>query len=115
MARRRSSSVALGLILVLLGVGLLARQMDVDWASNIGRLWPVVFFAIAAGHLANTDGRLMLARATWFTFLGTIFLLHTFHVMSLRVSWPLFIVAGGVSMLMEQLACQLGRDRAKGK
>ena len=115
MTGKQSSRVAFGLILIALGVTLLARQLDFGWAFSIGRLWPVVFFAIAAGHLANAEGRLLLARATWFTFLGTIFLLHTFGVMSLRVSWPLFIVAGGVSLLMEQIARQLGRGRGKGK
>jgi hypothetical protein len=107
--------VTVGLILILLGGLFLAREFDLMQSLHIGRLWPVVFFAIAASHLASTDGRLMLARATWFTFLGTIFLLHSFDVVSLRQSWPLFIVAAGVSLLMEQLARQLGGRPAKGQ
>ena len=114
MGGKQSSRVVFGLILVLLGVALLARQMDFSWAPNLSRMWPVVFFAIAAGSLANTDGRMLVGRAMWFTFLGTIFLLHTCHVVSLRVSWPLFIVAAGVSMLMEHVACRFGHGRAKG-
>jgi hypothetical protein len=107
--QRQTSGLTFGIILVLVGLGLLAREFHMDWSVDFGRLWPVVFFAIAAGHLANTERRLHLARATWFIFLGTIFLLHTFHVASLRATWPLFIVAGGVSLLMEQLASHFGR------
>ena len=114
MRRDESSRVTFGLILVFVGVALLAREFHMNWFGRIGQLWPLVFFAIAAGHLANTEGRLKLARATWFIFLGSIFLLSTFHVASLRDTWPLFIVAAGVSLLMEQLACQLGRrDRSE--
>jgi len=112
--RDETSRVTFGLILILLGSVLLAREFHLHWFSDVGRLWPVVFFAIAASHLANTEGRLRLARATWFIFLGSIFLLHTFHVASLRDTWPLFIVAGGVSLLMEQVACQFGRRNEAG-
>ncbi len=115
MDRKQTSQLSVGVILVGIGIAILSRQMEMPWAWDLGRLWPVVFFIIAAGHLATTEGRLLLARATWFLFLGSIFLLHTYRVLPLNRSWPLFIVAGGVALLMEQLACGLGRGRAKGR
>lgn len=114
MDRKQTSQVTAGVILVALGLAILSRQLHAPWAWDLGRLWPVVFFIIAAGHLATTEGRILLARATWFLFLGSIFLLHTYRVLPLSRSWPLFIVAGGVALLMEQLACQFGRGRARG-
>jgi hypothetical protein len=37
-------------------------------------------------------------------FVGALFLADTFHVLSLSQSWPLFIVAGGVSILLGSCA-----------
>lgn len=113
MRKDESSRLTFGLIFILIGLVLLAREFHVSWFSNIGRLWPVVFFLMAAGQLANTERRLQLARATWFIFLGSILLAHTYRVASLRDTWPLFIVAAGVSLLMEQLAVQLGRHEGR--
>ncbi len=103
MKPRNASRFTTGLILVLFGAALLARGSAFGWTFDIGRLWPVVFLAIAAGHLVATDGCLRVGRSAWFAFLGIIFLLHTFRIASLRETWPLFIVAGGVSLLVEQL------------
>jgi hypothetical protein len=109
MKQRDASRLTWGLILVMAGLVLLTRQFDVGWTADIGRLWPLVFLAIAAGHLVATDGCLRLGRAAWFAFLGMIFLLHTFRIASLRDTWPLFIVVGGLSLLVEELAGRRGR------
>lgn len=109
MERRDASRLTWGLILVMAGLALLSRQFDFGWTADFGRLWPLVFFAIGAGHLVAADGRDRLGHAAWFGFLGTIFLLHTFRVASLRDTWPLFIVAGGLSLLAEQLIGPRGR------
>lgn len=110
MRPRDASRLTWGLILVMSGLALLSRQFDFGWTADFGRLWPIVFFAIAVGHLVASDGCLRLGRAGWFAFLGTIFLLHTFRIASLRETWPLFIVVGGVSLLVDELA---GRGRRR--
>jgi hypothetical protein len=33
-------------------------------------------------------------------FLGALFLAHTYRILTIDRSWPLFIVAGGVSILL---------------
>ena len=43
----------------------------------------------------------------WFVFVGVLFLMHNYGVMTIAQSWPLFIVAGGGSIL-------LGRRRPDG-
>jgi hypothetical protein len=32
---------------------------------------------------------------------GAVFLLHTFRILSLRQSWPLFIAAAGAAVLLD--------------
>ena len=110
MERKSVKHVIWGLMLIGLGVALLARQMHLSWAPDLARLWPLVFYAMGAAHLSSPRASVM-AQGIWFLFLGTIFLLHTYEVLRLRDSWPLFIVAAGAALLMGQLACQLGFGR----
>ena len=99
MDRRQSSQFTTGLLIVSVGVILLVSQLDSTWGWNFGRLWPVVFLALAAGQVVNRD-RENWGSAIWFLFLGGIFLMHTFRVLPLGDSWPLFIIAGGISMIV---------------
>ena len=110
MERSSTKHVIWGLMLIGLGVALLARQMHLSWAQDLWRLWPIVFYAIGAARLSSLRAS-GTAEGIWFMFLGTIFFLHTYEGLRLRDSWPLFIVAAGVSMLMGQLACQFGHRR----
>lgn len=96
--QHRGSQITTGLIVTAVGVILLAGQLDVGLSWDIGRLWPAVFILIAVGKLASGEAR-NVGGAVWFLFLGGIFLLHTFRVLRLSESWPLFVVAGGVSMM----------------
>ena len=36
----------------------------------------------------------------WLIFVGVLFLMHNYGVLTIAQSWPLFIVAGGVSILL---------------
>jgi hypothetical protein len=95
MESKQASQVTWGLIVVTVGLILLAGQTDTGWQVNFGRLWPVVFFLIGVGKFLRQDVR----TGVWFFCLGGIFLLHTYRVMTLNDSWPLFIVMAGLSML----------------
>lgn len=97
--RKQASQVTTGALVVAVGLILLGNQLHWGWAWDFGRLWPIVFFVLGIGRLvsASEDGR--WGSAFWFLFLGTIFMLHTYRVLRLHDSWPLFVVAGGVSLL----------------
>jgi LiaF transmembrane domain len=95
---KQASQFTAGLLIVTVGVVLLFSQMGSGWGWNFGRLWPLVFIALAAGQVANRE-RENWGNAVWFLFLGGIFLMHTFRVLSLGHSWPLFIVFGGLALI----------------
>jgi hypothetical protein len=102
MTREQASAVTWGLILIALGVVLLGHRLDVVPYVSLHRLWPVLL--IIAGVVRLTvpaDGG--PRHGLGLVLVGGIFLMHTFRVMTLRDSWPLFIVAGGVSMVLEGL------------
>lgn len=107
MDSKQASQVTTGMIVLAIGLMLLASQLDVGWAWDFGRLWPVVFLVLGAGRFLSSDGE-GRGSGAWFLFLGAIFLLHTFRVLPLGQSWPLFVVAAGVSMIF-------GRARRGGR
>jgi len=97
MNRKQSSQVTMGVVLVAVGLILLGDQLGLSVSWNIGRLWPLVLIVLGAARVASPH---QSGASGYMLFLiGVIFLLHTFDYMTLDQSWPLFIVAAGLSIL----------------
>jgi hypothetical protein len=96
--QQQISHLTMGTLIIVVGLLLLAGQLDIDHGWRIGRLWPVVFLVIGASKVLSTGGRSEWS-GWWFIFLGVLFLLHTFRILELHQSWPLFVVWAGVSMM----------------
>ena len=104
MDRQRRSQVASGVLLIVVGLTFLAGQMGwpVARALDFGRIWPVLFVVLGVGRVlvpadSGTGGR---TSGLWLIFVGVVFLLHNYEVLSLAQSWPLFIVLAGASLLL---------------
>lgn len=110
MAATRGSQIAPGLVLITVGLVLLAAKQHLIAPGYLGRLWPVVLLVLGVGRfLAKSDDGKHLGGLTTIL-LGIIFLLHTFRVFTIDRSWPLFIVVGGVSLMVSSVY----RDRHSG-
>ena len=90
-----------GTILVINGTLLLmAETMGFPFHQAIRHFWPVIMIAIGLAKIATPrpdgqpTGGYMLAMA------GGILLMHTLHFWTLRTSWPLFVVAAGINILV---------------
>ena len=101
MDQQQTKQLTFGLIVVAIGLMLFARQLDLGWSFHIGRLWPAVFVMLAVGQFASADSGGWRG-GVWFLFLAAIFFMHNFHVLRLSDSWPLFVVAGGVSLMFPE-------------
>jgi len=114
--RNRSSQVTTGLLMIALGLLFFADRQGWAWGWHLsfGRLWPVLLIVLgitkvivpiertltgAPGQPTVTVRRYRLGSGFWLVAVGVLMLMHVNHVMSLRESWPLFIVAGGLSMM----------------
>lgn len=96
--RERRSNLTTGFILIALGGIFLAEQMGgAMWAMH--RNWPVLLLVIGAAQILVNRGESMRG-GVWLMFMGTIFMLTTWHVMSWDKAWPLFIIAGGVAIMI---------------
>lgn len=88
-----------GLIVIAIGLILLAVNYELMPAHDIGRLWPVALIVLGASQMLFPDAEGRLGGLP-LLFVGGIFLAHNYDVMRLKQSWPLFIVAAGLSILV---------------
>ena len=86
------------MLLIAVGILLLGSELHFWGGVYIARHWPLVLLVLGAAFviLPGENGR---AGGMWLLLTGGIFLLHTYRILSLRDSWPLFIVATGISVL----------------
>jgi hypothetical protein len=87
------------MLLIALGLLFLTSQLQAWTGLHIGRLWPFVLIALGVGFLLFPGEGSRWPGGLWLIFVGGIFLLHTYRVVSIRDSWPLFLVATGLSVL----------------
>jgi len=96
---------------VVVGLILLSSQLRV-WPGGMGSMWPLIFFVIGIGHIARAEGEGRGRAGLWGFFLGSLFLLHSTHTLTLHDSWPLFIVWFGVSLLLGRNCNERDRRRS---
>src|SRR5262245_60284078 len=101
VTREQAKQTTIGAMFIAGGVILLLTQFDLGPAWSLHRLWPVVLIVIGVPSLLFGDKAGNHGGGAWMTIIGGVFLLHTFRIMSLRQSWPLFIVAAGAAMLLD--------------
>lgn len=99
---RNVGGALVGLTIVLLGVTLLLDRAGVIDGFDYASVWPLVVITIGLVKLSHTrdDGR---REGGWWVFFGVWMLLNEMHVLRVRESWPLFLVAIGVSMIWKEL------------
>jgi hypothetical protein len=112
-AERRGNRATFGILLIALGVLMLADQLEIGFQPigiriNLGDLWPVILLVLGVMKLVTAGAHGRRSSGYWLVFLSAVFLLHTYDVLRLSQSWPLFIVAGGVSMMFGSRDCQRG-------
>ena len=87
-----------GILLIGIGLMFLASNLgslpEFDWA----RSWPLVLVVIGVAQLFSGDVEGRIGGLT-LILTGAIFLGHTYRVVRLHDSWPLFIVIAGISVM----------------
>jgi hypothetical protein len=98
--RTQMSQVMAGVLLIALGLVFLGQRLELISGVDMARLWPLILILIGAGKFFGPRAEGQPRAGVWLMFLGGLFLAHTFRIMTLDRSWPLFIVAGGLSILL---------------
>lgn len=95
-----------GTVLIVVGIVLLLGRLDLPGDWHMHGLWPLILIAIGLVRLFGTDRRRPAGSGLGLVLVGAIFLLHTQRVFMLYDSWPLFIVVGGLSILIGSWSSQ---------
>ena len=104
---KERNSIGTGILLITIGLIFLA---DRQGYGGFGNFWPLILIVMGASKLffRNTDETDVTGRkrcresrysGLWLIMVGVIFLLHQNHIWSIRETWPLFIVAGGLGIV----------------
>lgn len=135
---KRSSQALTGVILIALGLIFLVDRMGWQWGWHLsfGRLWPVLLIVAGLGiSLTHQDAEVTVVRdadgqprtevqprgrrkygdGLMLVLVGVIMLLHMNRVLMLSQSWPLFVVAGGLSMIFGRGPRRRRRSRWEGR
>lgn len=107
MEDKQRTNMTAGLLLIALGLVFLFGRMNWAYADLfvLHKLWPLFLLVIGVAKLTQApDVRRPGARGSggWLVFIAVMFLLHNYNVMPLSSSWPLFIVATGITMLVHR-------------
>ena len=102
----RWSGVFLGVALMLVGAFLLADKLALADTADAWRWWPFLPIALGASKLVQSWGTSERGSGAWLIFAGLWFLCVNFRVFgfSYHNSWPVLIVALGVSMVLKAFA-----------
>jgi len=98
--RKRHADFTFGLVLIAFGLLLLGDRLHVVPDVDVRRLWPLVLIVIGLAKLLVPHEDRRLSSGLTLILIGGIFLMHTYGVVSLRDSWPLFIVVGGLQLML---------------
>ncbi len=85
------------MILIALGVIFLAEQMGARWGLHHN--WPILLMVIGAAQIFAQRGE-SIRGGIWLLFIGGICMLTSWNIMSWDKAWPLFIIAGGVAIMI---------------
>lgn len=122
--REDRSSIGTGIILITVGLLFMA---DRQGFLRFHQLWPLILIVIGVTMIAfprdpmhissgmrDDDGRWAaradrrqrgrMSGALWMILAGVLLLANQNHWLSLEQSWPLFIVAGGLSLVFGSLS-----------
>lgn len=116
--RSRAGQVTTGVILIVLGALFFADrlgwQFGWQWHPTFSHMWPVLLIVMGLSRIMSGDDTPRYSRSGrrrgggrfwgggWILIVGVIMLLDQNRWLPLSQSWPLFIIAGGLSMLLER-------------
>lgn len=100
-----SSRIAIGVMLMLFGLALLADRMGIAGIDIDGRYWPFILLVIGFFRFIDPGVRAGRPRSrrtgAWLLYIGCWGILNEFHLFGLDydTSWPLMIVGAGLAVI----------------
>lgn len=97
---RESGRRVAGFVLIVLGLVMLLGRLDLPDPWHLYDVWPVLIIVLGVARFWSQRSGRRRGAGLGMVVAGATLLLHTQGIVSLRDSWPLFIVGGGISILV---------------
>ena len=94
--------LSIGLLILALGVALLLDRAGVIDAFGRSSFWPFAIICVGLVKLASRPEH-GPRQGGWLVFVGVWLLLNDMRVLRFRDSWPLFLVAIGISIVWNSI------------
>jgi LiaF transmembrane domain len=94
--------MTIGLLILALGVALLLDRAGVIDAFGRSNFWPFAIIVVGLVKLADRPEH-GPRQGGWWVFFGVWLLLNDMRLLRFRDSWPLFLVAIGISIVWNQI------------
>lgn len=101
----RSTRVAWGSVLLLMGLAFLLDNLDVLSLGSIWDHWPLILVAIGIGRMLAPGTSRDCGGGLWWVFIGCWLYVSVQHLWGLNfgTSWPILLIGVGVSMVWNSL------------
>lgn len=94
-----------GVVLIMVGITVFLHQMDLIELNGIRHYWPLILVVFGINKMVGYPTAKHFSSGLWLVFIGLWLFacFEHFFGMTFRNSWPIIIVASGVSMIIEPL------------
>jgi hypothetical protein len=117
MSRQRNEfggRLVWGFFLIALGAMLLAANLGVIELREVFQFWPFLLMAMGITQMFLSEDSEKAGGGFWLLLAGLYGWISIWHVLGLswHTAWPIFVIAGGVSLLFKPV-CSRRRDRVE--
>ena len=100
---RATGRAVIGLYLILIGGLIFAENLGVDIRRGVWNYWPLLVVGMGAARIAFSAGdRETIGSGIWILLGGVYCWISVWNLwgLSWHTAWPIFVIAGGVSMIL---------------
>lgn len=95
------SHILFGLLFIVAGIALFLDRFDILYVGPVWRYWPFLLVLFGINKMVPFDQPRMILKGIWLVFLGLWLYVSIERVWGLefRDTWPMLIIAWGVSLV----------------
>lgn len=112
-----NAQTMLGVAILLMGLFFLLDNASIIEIGPFWKYWPLILVVAGIGKILNADTKRAQIEGTWLAFVGAWLFISFNHIfgLSFRNSWPLLIIAWGMSILWKETSKTQQKEIPKGE